>query len=173
LKVGNAITHMEGFDSAGFIDATLRPAGARIGPMFGFACDVNPYRLWARVVVDGALDGPLERKYAVGTIFLRGPGSGFVKTVEGREVIRNELLDLVVEAHLPKAGAQKSTTYTGDGFITVRHPDVSVVEDALDLIDRTIRITYTGADTPSPSIEMLLTNFRELNRPAWEQREET
>ena len=170
LKVGNAITHMEGFDSAGFIDATLRPAGARIGPMFGFACDVNPYRLWARIVIDGALDEPLERKYAVGTIFLRGPGSGFVKTFEAREVIENEV---VVEAHLPEAGAPKSNTYTGDGFITVRHPEVSVVEDALDFIARTTRITYTGAETPSPSIEMLWTNFRELNRPAWERREET
>ena len=173
LKVGNAITHMEGFDSAGFIDATLRPAGARIGPMFGFACDVNPYRLWARVVVDGALDEVLERKYAVGTIFLRGPGSGSVKIVKGIETIEHDLASVIVEARWPKIGVSKSVTYTGDGFITVRHPDVSVVEDALDFIDRTICITYTGADTPSPSIEMLLTNFKELNRPAWERREET
>ncbi|HKR14256.1 MAG TPA: hypothetical protein VJT15_19480, partial [Pyrinomonadaceae bacterium] len=45
LEVGNAITHMEGFimssGPAGFVDATLRPAGARIGPMFGFAFDVD------------------------------------------------------------------------------------------------------------------------------------
>src|SRR5688572_1511014 len=69
LQVGNAMTHIEGFMNAcgpaGFVDATLRPAGARIGPMFGFAHDVDPYRVWARVAVDDAFDGPFERKYAV------------------------------------------------------------------------------------------------------------
>jgi hypothetical protein len=168
LKVGNAITHMEGFIDAGFIDATLRPAGARIGPMFGFAFDVDPYRLWARVAVDGVFDGPLEQRYAVGTIFLRGRGSGSVQTINGAEVIRHELLDLVVEARWPQVGVAKSATYTGDGFITVRHPDSSVVENALDFIDQTIRITYTGADTQQTNWSHRLQNFNELNRPAWE-----
>ncbi len=82
LKVGNAMTHLEGFLLEGgrvrFTDATLRPAGARIGPMLAFAYDVDPYRVWARVSVDGCFDGPWERKYAVGTVFLRGrrPGTG-------------------------------------------------------------------------------------------------
>jgi hypothetical protein len=172
LKVGNSITHMEGFVNAsgpaGFIDATLRPAGARIGPMFGYAFDVDPYRLWARVAVDGVFDGPLERKYSVGTIFLRSPGSGSVQNIEGTEVITHELDDLIVEARWPKIRVSRSVTYTGDGFITVRHPDIAVVQNALDFIDRTIRITYSDADTPSPNVEVLWRNFKELNRPAWD-----
>ena len=168
LQVGNAMTHMEGFINSGFIDATLRPAGARIGPMFGWAFDVDPYRLWARVAVDGAFDGPLERKYAVGTIFLRGAGSGCVETIDGTEVVKNELADLIVEAHWPKIGVAKSATYTGDGFVTVRHPDTAVVQNALDLIDRTIRITYTAADTQQPNWGHRLQHFKDLNRPAWE-----
>ncbi len=47
--------------------------------MLGFAYDIDPYRAWARVAVDGRFDGPWERKYAVGTIFLRGSGAGVVK----------------------------------------------------------------------------------------------
>ena len=70
LSVGNAMTHMEGFllEEGGlrFTDATLRPAGARIGPMLAFAYDIDPYLAWARVAVDGCFDGPWERKYAVG-----------------------------------------------------------------------------------------------------------
>jgi hypothetical protein len=173
LQVGNAITHMEGFAGAGFIDATLRPAGARIGPMFGYAFDVDPYRLWARVAVDGVFDAPLERKYAVGTIFLRAAGSGAVKTITGDRLIAHELRDLIVEAKWPKIGVPKSETYTGDGFITVRHRLTSAVQNALDYVDCTIRITYTDAHTPSPDIEVLWKNFAELNRPAWESREET
>ncbi|HEX6047218.1 MAG TPA: ATP-grasp domain-containing protein [Pyrinomonadaceae bacterium] len=168
LEVGSAVTHMEGFIDSGFIDATLRPAGARIGPMFGWAFDVDPYRLWARVVVDGAFDGPLERKYAVGTIFLRGAGSGYVEVVDGLEEIQQQLDRVIVEARFPKIGVAKSATYTGDGFITVRHADTAVVQNALDLIERTIRITYTGADTQQPNWGHRLQHFKDLNRPAWE-----
>lgn len=173
LQVGNAITHMEGFINAsgrpaGFVDATLRPAGARIGPMFGFAFDVDPYRLWARVAVDGCFDGPLERQYATGTIFLRGTGSGSLELVQGIEIVEAELNNLIVEARWPKIGANKAQTYTGDGFVTIRHPETSVVQNALDFIDRTIKITYSS----SANLETLWTdrlqNFKELNRPAWD-----
>ena len=173
LHVGYAITHMEGFidasgQPAGFVDATLRPAGARIGPMFGYAHDVDPYRLWARVAVDDVFDGPLERKYAVGTIFLRDPGSGFVEIVDGMETVKAELSTMIVEARWPRIGGSKSATYTGDGFITVRHADTSVVHDALDFIDRTIRITYSSAQPKETGWSERMGNFRELNKPAWD-----
>ena len=172
LKVGNAITHMEGFidasGPAGFIDATLRPAGARIGPMFGFAHDVDPYHLWARVAVDDAFDGPLERKYAVGTIFLRGKGSGSVEIVDGIKTIEAELNTVVVEARWPRIRGPKSATYTGDGFITVRHPDITVVENALDFIDQTVRITYSDSQPLETPWTERIDNFKELNKPAWD-----
>ncbi len=40
------------------------------------AYDIDPYFAWARVAVDGSFDGPWERKYSVGTLFLRGAGRG-------------------------------------------------------------------------------------------------
>ncbi len=172
LRVGNAMTHMEGFINesgpAGIIDATLRPAGARIGPMFGFAHDVDPYRVWARVAVDDAFDGPLERKYAVGTIFLRGPGSGSVETVEGIEPLQHNLNDVIVESRWPRIGGPKSATYTGDGFITVRHAQTSVVQDALDFIEQTVRITYSSPQPAETAWSERIDNFRELNKPTWD-----
>ena len=127
LAVGNAMTHLEGFLLEGgrvrFTDATLRPAGARIGPMLAFAYDIDPYRVWARVAVDGCFDGPWERKYAVGTVFLRGAGQGQVQRVEGLEEVRRRLGDGLVDSRLPRIGGSKSHTYTGDGYITVRHPE--------------------------------------------------
>lgn len=168
LQVGTAMTHMEGFVNGGFIDATLRPAGARIAPMFGFACDVDPYRVWARVAVDGCFDGPLERKYAVGTIFLRGQGSGVVEHVAGVDSVREKLGGSLVEAHWPRPGVAKSPTYTGDGFITVRHADLDVVQEALDLIERTVKITYTSSKPDPPVLSERLRNYRSLNKPAWE-----
>ena len=172
LQVGDAITHMEGFideyGPAGFVDATLRPAGARIGPMFGFAHDVDAYRVWARVAVDGAFDGPLARKYAVGTIFLRGTGSGFVERVHGVETVNEKLNTLIVEARWPRIQVPKSATYTGDGFITIRHSETSVVENALDFIDQTIRIGYSSPQPTETVWTERLHNFRHLNKPAWD-----
>ena len=169
LAVGNSFTHMEGFldptgKLLGFTDATLRPAGARIGPMLGFAYDVDPYRAWARVAVDGCFDGPWERKYAVGTIFLRGTGSGTVERIEGIEKIEN---DLIVDARWPQPGARKSDTYTGDGYITLRHPETSKVKDALELIRNEIKITYSDPET-NLEWKDRFQNYQKLNRPAWE-----
>lgn len=180
LAVGNAMTHMEGFllkeGGLSFTDATLRPAGARIAPMLAFAYDIDPYFAWARVAVDGCFDGPWERHYAVGTVFLRGAGSGLVEHVEGIEAVRQHVGELFVEARLPRVGAAKSATYTGDGYITVRHPETSVVEDALQLIARTVHIRYSHSESLVPSNEALGEQWsqqlgyfdKQLNRPAWD-----
>lgn len=174
LSVGNAMTHMEGFiDTNGqpwFHDATLRPAGARIAPMLAHAYDIDPYRAWARVAVDGAFDGPWERKYAVGTIFLRGLGSGSVHEVNGVERVQHEFGDMIAEARWPRVGARKSATYTGDGYLTIRHPETAVVQQSLRSIAQLVKITYSS-DEPlaTGTWGQRLEKFNELNRPAWDQ----
>ncbi|MDQ3803020.1 MAG: hypothetical protein M3416_04090 [Acidobacteriota bacterium] len=180
LAVGDAMTHMEGFLLEGgghvFTDATLRPAGARIAPMLAFAYDMDPHRAWARAAVDGCFDGPWERRYAVGTVFLRGTGRGLVAHVRGVESVRRHVGGLVVEARLPRVGAAKSATYTGDGYVTLRHPETRVVEDALRLVARTVRVTYSHPESASPADgaageewSRRLRHFDEqLNKPAWE-----
>jgi hypothetical protein len=179
LEVGDAMTHLEGFLLDGgrvcFTDATLRPAGARIGPMLGFAYDVDPYRVWARVAVDGCFDGPWERRYAVGTVFLRGVGRGQVDRVEGLEEVRRQVGDDLVEGRVPGAGRWKSPSYTGDGYITIRHPETEVVRARLELIANTVRITYTHDDDAPVSGDSLPWRWsrrrdhdRQHCRPAWD-----
>lgn len=176
LAVGNAMTHMEGFllteRGIRFTDATLRPAGARIGPMLAHACDMDPYLAWARIAVDGCFDGPWERKFAVGTVFLRGTGRGLVQDVLGADSVKRLLGGLLVDARFPRVGAAKSATYTGDGYLTVRHPKTEVVEDALRLIAQTVRIAYTET-SPSGGREELWSQRlgyfdKQLNKPAWD-----
>jgi len=174
LNVGNAMTHMEAFiDTNGqtwFTDATLRPAGARIAPMLAPAYDIDPYRAWARVAVDGSFDGPWERKYAAGTIFLRGEGAGTIEKVDGIDLVEHEFKDLLRETRWPRTGATRSATYTGDGFITLRHPETEVVQQALQRIAQLVKITYSSDLQPANETwGHRLQNFRELNRPAWDQ----
>jgi hypothetical protein len=175
LSVGNSFTHMEGFVDGdgkplGFHDATLRPAGARIGPMLGFAYDVDVHRAWARVVVDGGFDGPWERKYGVGTVFLRGQGSGVVQHVTGSETVVNELGSMLVDASWPRVGVKKSETYTGDGYVTVRHENTDEVKEALSFIGEAVRLTYSNPATTESTLQWRerFRNYKELNRPAWE-----
>jgi hypothetical protein len=180
LSVGNAMTHMEGFlleeDGLAFTDVTLRPAGARIGPMMGFAYDMDSHFAWARVAVDGCFDGPWERRYAVGTCFLRGTGSGRIEEVTGIEALRESVGDLVVDARLPRVDAAASATYTGDGYVTIRHPETAVVEDAIRLIAQTVRITYSQPERRVPSNMALRDRWsqriqyhqKQLYRPVWE-----
>ena len=180
LAAGNAMTHLEGFLLEGgrvcFTDATLRPAGARIGPMLAFAYDIDPYRVWARVAVDGCFDGPWERKYAVGTVFLRGAGQGQVQRVEGLEEVRRRVGDGLVDSRLPRIGDLKSHTYTGDGYITVRHPETDVVEEYLGLIADTVLITYNHDVVQSVDGEAVPRRWlwrrpdfnRQQCRPAWD-----
>jgi hypothetical protein len=171
---------MEGFllqeGGLSFIDATLRPAGARIAPMLAFAYDIDPYLMWARVAVDGCFDGPWKRNYAVGTIFLRGTGSGLVERVQGMGLVREHLSELLVEARSPRVGATKSASYTGDGYATIRHPETQVVEDALQWIAQTVHITYSQPELPAHSIGAIRERWsqgiqyfeKQANKPAWD-----
>jgi hypothetical protein len=88
--------------------------------------------------------------------------------VDGIEQVRHELNDVIIESRWPKIGGSKSATYTGDGFITVRHPETSVVQHALDFIDQTVRITYSGSQLVETEWSERIDNFRELNKPAWD-----
>jgi hypothetical protein len=179
LAVGNAMTHMEGFLGKGRVcltDATLRPAGARISPMLAFAYGIDPYEVWARAAVDGCFDGPWERKYAVGTVFLRGTGRAAVRSVEGIDNVRLELGQWLVDSRLPRKGAPKSRTYTGDGYITVRHPQTEMVEAYLNFISTTIVIRYDHDDIDGSLVNGLPERWlygrgnlnRQHCRPAWE-----
>jgi hypothetical protein len=98
-----------------------------------------------------------------------GPGHGVGEVI-------SQLGDLLVESRVPRAGAPKSATYTGDGYMTVRHPETRVVEEALRLIAGKLRITdshpATPADTPESRRERWardLGYFRERrNNPSWD-----
>ena len=174
LSVGDAMTHMEAFLLADggvcFTDATLRPAGARIAPMLAYAYDIDPYFAWARATLDGCFDGPWERKFAVGTIFLHGAGSGTVQSAEGLEIVERKLREAVVDVRLPQIGAIKASTYTGDGYITVRHPETLAVEEALDFIAQTIRIDYSNSENPATLRDewSKRLQYDRLYKPAWE-----
>jgi len=146
LGLDDGMTHMEWFQRA---DGSLvigeiaqRPPGANITRMTGLAHDIDPYRAWARAVVDGQFDGPWERKFAVGCAFLRGMGRGRVAGVTGVHETHEAVGKWIVEANLPNLGAPKSDGYEGDGYVIVRDPSTAVVQKLLATIIDTIKVHY-------------------------------
>lgn len=146
LGLDTGFTHMEWFrredGSLAIGEIAARPPGAHIVLGNSHAHDTDMHRAWARAVVDGAFDGPFERKHAVGIAYLRGIGTGRVVRVTGVEAAQERVGRLVVEARLPATGAPKSDSYEGDGFVIVRDPDTEVVKRAMTTVVETIRVEY-------------------------------
>jgi hypothetical protein len=88
---------------------------------------------------------PPERKYAAGTAYLRGQGRGRVRAVHGVEQLQREIGHLVVEAKLPQPGQPASSSYEGEGYVIVRHPETHVVRDALRRIVTGMRVELVEA----------------------------
>jgi hypothetical protein len=146
LGLDDGMTHMEWFqrsdESLAIGEIAQRPPGANITRMTGLAHDIDPYRAWARAVVDGELDAPWERKYAVGCAFLRGMGRGRIASVTGVHETYEAVGKWTVEANLPKVGAPKADGYEGDGYVIVRDPSTDVVKRLLSTIIQTIKVQY-------------------------------
>lgn len=146
LGLHTGITHMEWFrrpdGSVAVGEIAARPPGAQIVKVTGYAYDVDLYRAWARLMIDGAYEGPWERKYAVGVAFLRGAGRGRVAALDGLEAAQKRMGSLVIEAQLPQIGQPKSDGYEGEGYAIVRHPDTDVVRQALLDLITTVKVRY-------------------------------
>ena len=143
LGLRTGLTHMEWFrrpdGTVAVSEVAVRPPGGQISSMLCYAHDFDLYRAWAQLMVDGSFT-PAERAWSVGTVFLRGQGSGHVRGVHGLGDLPPEVRALVVESRLPQAGQLSSASYEGDGFVIVRHPDTAVVTDALRRLVTTVRV---------------------------------
>ena len=146
LGLDDGMTHMEWFQrqdgSLVIGEIAQRPPGANISRMTGLANDIDPYRAWARAVVDGELDAPWERKYAVGCAFLRGMGRGRVAAVTGIHETHEAVGKWIVEADLPTIGEPKKGGYEGDGYVIVRDSSTDLVKKLLATIIGTIKVHY-------------------------------
>jgi hypothetical protein len=55
---------------------------------------------------------------------------------------QEEVGSLVVEAKLPTIGAPRSSSYEGDGYVILRHPDTNTVVEATKRLVETVRVLY-------------------------------
>ena len=143
LGLRSGLTHMEWFrrpdGTVAVSEVGARPPGAQITSMLCYVHDFDLYTAWARLMVDGSFEPP-ERRWAAGTVYLRGQGAGQIKATHGLDALPPEVSSLVVDSRLPRPGRPSSGSYEGDGYITVRHPDTTVLTDALKVLVTTVRV---------------------------------
>ncbi|HEV2255400.1 MAG TPA: hypothetical protein VGS06_19640, partial [Streptosporangiaceae bacterium] len=116
-----------------------RPPGAQITSMLCYAHDFDLYRAWAKLMIDGTFAPPV-RQWSAGTVYLRGQGAGLVRAVHGLDRLPPWVSELVVDSRLPSPGQPSSGSYEGDGHITVRDRQTSVVTAALKELLGTVRV---------------------------------
>jgi hypothetical protein len=143
LGMQTGLSHMEWFrrpDGSVLVsEVGARPPGAQITSLISYAHDIDFYAAWARLVVFDRFDPP-RRAFAAGCAYLRGQGRGRIRGVRGIRRVLADLGPLVVEKRLPTVGASPSSSYEGDGYVIVRHPDTTVVERALGHIVSHVRV---------------------------------
>jgi biotin carboxylase len=143
LGMSTGLTHMEWFrrtdGSIAISEVAARPPGAQITTLMSRAHDIDVVQAWARVMIFGEFDPP-ARRYAAGAAFLRGQGQGRVAAVHGWDIVQRELRELITDVKLPEHGSASSSSYEGEGFVIVRHPETKVVEEAVKRVVALMRI---------------------------------
>jgi hypothetical protein len=143
LGMETGISHLEWFrrpdGGIAISEVAARPPGAQIMTMISRANDIDANRAWVRLMVFGEFEPP-ERRYAVGTAFLRGMGAGHVKTIHGLEEAGSEVGHLVTDVRLPRPGQPASGGYEGEGYVILRHSETGVVKEALQRLITIVRV---------------------------------
>jgi biotin carboxylase len=141
-----ALTHMEWFltaDGAMVVgEVGARPPGVNIMPLMSLAHETDFIADWAELIAFDRFT-PKPRKWATGTAFFRGQGSGGrVVQVEGLAEATRASGDNLVELKTPKVGMARNSSYEGEGFAIVRGASTEAVKQTLLTLIQTVQIRY-------------------------------
>ncbi|MCW5879893.1 MAG: hypothetical protein KIS91_03015 [Anaerolineae bacterium] len=137
LGMPTGMCHMEWFrrrdGSIAISEVGARPPGAQFTTLLSRANDFDAVRAWINLLVFDTFEPP-TRQYAAGAAYLRGQGAGRVREVHGLHQVYEQVGHLITDARPPEPGQAASSSYEGNGYIIVRHPDTAVVDARLRYI---------------------------------------
>ena len=143
LGMGTGLSHMEWFrrkdGSLAVSEVAARPPGAQFTTLISYAHDVDFYQAWGRLMALDRFDPP-TRKYAAGIAYLRGQGRGRVARIRGLRALKEEFGPLIAEVKLPQLGQHPASSYEGEGYVVLRHPDTALVSRALARLVASVRV---------------------------------
>ena len=134
LGFQSGFTHMEWYRKADgevvFGEIGARPPGAHQVDQMNIACDFDVYREWGRAVAFGRFDAEIQRKYNVSNIYKRAKGEGRITRIAGLDRIERLYGEHIAWNKLLPVGAPRRnwrSTLVSDGFLMVRHPELSTL----------------------------------------------
>ena len=140
LGFQTGFTHMEWYrkesGEAVFGEIGARPAGARLVHVMNYSTDGDLFLAWAEAVCHGRIQQDLRHRYNAAVIFKRAQGEGHIRRYEGLEGLLQRHGEQIVNLELTPMGQRKRDyrqSVVGDGWIVVRHPDLS---QTLEIADR-------------------------------------
>jgi hypothetical protein len=141
LEFDTGFTHMEWYRKADgevvFGEIGARPPGAHQVDQMKYVCDFDVFREWANAVTHGAISGGITPKYNVANIYKRARGVGRISAIEGADKLHQDFGKHVVWNTLSPVGARRRDwlkTLVSDGFIMLRHPDLSATMEMADRV---------------------------------------
>lgn len=130
LGMGTGFSHMEWFKpddgNAVFGEVACRPPGANMVDLMNYANDIDLFREWARVVVDGRISAAFSRPWNAAIVFKRAKGEGHIRAIEGLDVFVAKYRPWIARIDMLPLGAPRRNwkqTFLADGNLVVRHPD--------------------------------------------------
>lgn len=144
LGMHTGLSHMEWFrrkdGTVAISEIGARPPGAQIVSLTSYAHDFDLFKAWGQAVTFETFT-PKPRRYAAGAAFLRGQGPGDrVTSIVGLDKAQQMMGEWVVETKLPRLGQQRSSSYEGEGYVLLRHPDTAVVDRSLRQLISTVQV---------------------------------
>ncbi len=144
LGLGTGMTHMEWFErpdgSVAIGEIGARPPGAQIAPVTGRIHGFDAYEAWAELMVNHRFVGQQTRNTACAIVYLRGTGKGPIRQVTGLAEAQKKMGEWVVDVRLPKVGMPRSSSYEGDGYVVIEHPETEMVKQAAMTLLTTVKV---------------------------------
>lgn len=147
LDFNTGFAHMEWYRKTDgevvFGEIGARPPGAHQVDQMKFACDFDVFRAWGQAVCRGAILERFERLYNVALVFKRARGTGRITGHEGlAEFVRRSGSALVWNTLLPPGTPRRDwrKTLVSDGFLMLRHAELSVTLDLADAAGRDVQV---------------------------------
>lgn len=139
LGFRSGFSHMEWFytpsGEAVFGEIGARSPGGRLVHVMNYTCDVDLFVGWAEAVCYGQLSQDTSRKYNAGVVFKRALGQGTIREYRGLERLMSAYGEHVAALELNPIGKPTRDwrhVVSGDGWIVVRHPDLSTTCEMAD-----------------------------------------
>lgn len=147
LGMQTGFTHMEWFRTASgepvFGEIAARAPGAKLVDQMNWANDFDVFRGWAQAVLHGRFEERAHRRFHVACVFKRAHGAGRIARITVREQLHAAYGPHIVEDALLPIGAPRRNwrdTLLSDGWIAVRHPDLSTCRSMMQAVIDGIRL---------------------------------